>query len=88
MRSPGHVEGCGCLWAVCTERYAQGRFPGDHLLFWKPTHDRPFPLPPILREAVLDLTPTGQSHLLIYLTSGFVSLLKQRKGVPRVRFPV
>jgi uncharacterized protein (TIGR00661 family) len=38
-------------------------------------NDRTIVFPPILRESILNLTPTQGRHILIYATSGFDSLL-------------
>ncbi len=43
--------------------------------FGEVTNDRTFVFPPILRESILDLTPTQENHILVYVTKGFDSLL-------------
>lgn len=51
-------------------------------------NDRSFLFPPILRQAVLDLKPTKDEHILVYVTSGFDSLLEVLKQFPRETFRV
>jgi uncharacterized protein (TIGR00661 family) len=43
--------------------------------FEEPTNGRTFLFPPILRREVLDRQPVDGDHILVYLTSGFESLL-------------
>jgi uncharacterized protein (TIGR00661 family) len=47
-----------------------------------------FVFPPILRREVLDAKPTTGDHTLVYLTSGFESLLDVLKGFTREKFYV
>jgi uncharacterized protein (TIGR00661 family) len=47
-----------------------------------------FLFPAILRESVLQLTSTDKDHLLVYLTSGFDSLIDLLKSYSRERFIV
>ena len=47
---------------------------------------RTFLFPPILRREVADLTPTEGEAILVYLTSGFDSLLDKLKQFPRETF--
>ena len=57
-------------------------------LFGDTRNDRTFLFPPILRRAVLETQPTRGDHILVYLTSGFESLLEQLETFPRERFLV
>ena len=50
------------------------------------TNDRTFLFPPILREAVLNTQPTRGEHVLVYLTSGFESLLQELESFGRETF--
>ncbi len=52
------------------------------------TNDRTFLFPPILRRAVLDKTPTRGDHILVYVTSGYESLLEQLQEFDREKFLV
>ena len=52
------------------------------------TNDRTFLFPPILRRAVLDKTPTRGDHILVYVTSGYETLLEQLQGFDREQFLV
>ena len=52
------------------------------------TNQRTFLFPPILRRAVLETKPTAGDHVLVYLTSGYESLLEQLTEFPRERFLV
>jgi uncharacterized protein (TIGR00661 family) len=52
------------------------------------TNDRTFLFPPILRQAVLDKKPTRGDHILVYVTSGFESLLEELQEFRRERFLV
>jgi len=56
--------------------------------FCEAQNDRTFLFPPILRRAVLDLQPQLGQHILVYLTSGFESLLDTLKTFHRERFLV
>ncbi len=56
--------------------------------FGEAKNDCTFFFPPILREAVLDLRPSNEGHVLVYLTSGFESFLKLLKTFRRERFLV
>jgi len=49
---------------------------------------RTFLFPPILRREVLELKPKAGDHVLVYVTSGFESLLDELKGFSRERFLV
>lgn len=51
-------------------------------------NDHTFVFPPILRREVLDAKPTTGDHTLVYLTSGFESLLDVLKGFSREKFYV
>ena len=51
-------------------------------------NDRTFFFPPILREAVLQLQPSNEGHVLVYLTSGYESFLKLLRSFTRERFLV
>lgn len=44
-------------------------------------NERSFLFPPILRRSVLELSPSRAEHILVYVTSGFDSLIKDRKSV-------
>ncbi len=46
-------------------------------------NDRTFVFPPILRREVLQLTPSQDDHILVYVTSGFESLLSELRGFHR-----
>ena len=52
------------------------------------SNDRTFLFPPILRREVLELTPADGDHVLVYVTSGFESLLVQLAEFTRERFVV
>jgi uncharacterized protein (TIGR00661 family) len=52
------------------------------------TNDRSFLFPPLVAGDVRSRTPRDDSHLLVYLTSGFDSLLPILKSYPRERFIV
>jgi uncharacterized protein (TIGR00661 family) len=52
------------------------------------TNDRTFLFPPILRQAVLDKTPTRGDHILVYVTSGFETLLDELQEFQREEFLV
>ncbi len=54
----------------------------------KVRNDRTFLFPPILRRKVLQLEPQKGDHILVYVTSGFESLLDELKGFERERFLV
>lgn len=65
--------------------------------FWfgKPTNDRTFLFPPILRREVLAATssdpaaaPRGDAHVLVYFTRGFDAFLDHLRACPRERFVV
>lgn len=49
---------------------------------------RSFLFPPILRQAVLELQPTQGDHVLVYVTSGFESLLDELSKFTREQFCV
>lgn len=51
-------------------------------------NDRSFLFPPILRKQVLDLTPSQGEHILVYVTSGFNSLINVLNEFPREMFYV
>ncbi len=51
-------------------------------------NERTFVFPPIVRRAVLDLQPTDGDHVLVYVTSGFESLLEILSTFSRERFVV
>jgi uncharacterized protein (TIGR00661 family) len=56
--------------------------------YGKTTNDRTFLFPPILRQNVLQRSPQAGDHILVYLTSGFESLLDCLKQFPREEFLV
>ncbi len=56
--------------------------------FCEVRNGRTFLFPPILRRAVLDLQPATGDHILVYVTSGFESLLDDLKEFQRERFLV
>ena len=56
--------------------------------FEETTNDRTFLFPPILRREVLDLQSVDGDHILVYLTSGFESLLDELKNFGRESFLV
>ena len=56
--------------------------------FGETDNDRTFLFPPILRKEVLAATPRIGDHILVYVTSGFDSLLQQLQEFPRERFHV
>lgn len=56
--------------------------------FGRVKNRRTFLFPPILRQAVLDLEPTGGEHLLVYFTQSFDSFLALFDEFPRERFVV
>lgn len=51
-------------------------------------NDRSFLFPPILREEVLELSPSQGVHILVYVTSGFDSLISVLHEFPRETFYV
>lgn len=51
-------------------------------------NQRTFLFPPLVRQEVRELTPTRGEHLLVYLTSGYESLLDVLRQFPRERFLV
>lgn len=56
--------------------------------FGEVRNERTFLFPPILRSEVLSLTPQQGSHVLVYVTSGFDSLLQQLSRFGREKFYV
>ncbi len=56
--------------------------------FGKTTNDRSFLFPPILRREVLELQPRRGDHILVYVTSGFESLLAELRRFDREQFRV
>ena len=50
--------------------------------FEETTNDRTFLFPPILRREVLDQQSVDGDHILVYLTSGFESLLDRVEALP------
>jgi uncharacterized protein (TIGR00661 family) len=56
--------------------------------FGEVLNDRTFLFPPILRSAVMERTPEDRGHVLVYLTSGFETLLDHLPAFPRERFIV
>ena len=56
--------------------------------FGETRNDRTFLFPPLLREEVMDLIPAEESHVLVYLTSGFSSFLDLIRNFKRERFIV
>ncbi len=56
--------------------------------FGPTTNDRTFLFSPILRQAVLEMRPTRGDHILVYVTSGYESLLDQLETLSRERFLV
>jgi len=56
--------------------------------FGKVRNKRTFLFPPILRREVLGLQPDKGEHTLVYVTSGFESLLDELKGFQRESFLV
>jgi uncharacterized protein (TIGR00661 family) len=56
--------------------------------FGETTNDRTFLFPPILRREVLDREPADGRHVLVYLTSGFESLLDELRNFSRESFLV
>ncbi len=57
-------------------------------MFSHTTNNRTFLFPPILRQDVLQTEPTRGDHVLVYLTSGYESLLEQLKTCARERFVI
>ncbi len=51
-------------------------------------NDRSFLFPPILRQAVLELTPSRSDHIVVYATAGFETLLTELAAYTRERFLV
>ena len=49
-------------------------------------NNRSFLFPPILRKSVLELKPSSGEHILVYVTSGFDSLIDTLKHFPRESF--
>lgn len=56
--------------------------------FGETSNQRTFMFPPILQRAVLELSPCTGEHILVYLTSGFESLLDELKRFRREHFLV
>jgi uncharacterized protein (TIGR00661 family) len=56
--------------------------------FGEVLNDRTFLFPPILRRAVMERTPEDHGHVLVYLTSGFETLLDHLPTFSRERFIV
>lgn len=57
-------------------------------MFGPTTNDRTLLFPPILRQAVLDASPSHGDHYLVYVTSGYESLLEQLSRFERETFLV
>ena len=51
-------------------------------------NERSFVFPPILRQSILDLVPTREDHILVYVTSAFESLISVLQDFPRETFIV
>jgi uncharacterized protein (TIGR00661 family) len=56
--------------------------------FGKLKNDRSFLFPPILRQAVHELTPSQGDHVMVYVTAGFESLLTELAPFAREQFLV
>jgi uncharacterized protein (TIGR00661 family) len=54
--------------------------------FGETRNDRTFLFPPILRREVLEAIPERGDHILVYLTSGFETLLEELQAFPRESF--
>lgn len=54
----------------------------------RPTNQRTFFFPPIVRREVFDKEPRSGNHVLVYLTSGFESFLQMLREFPRESFLV
>lgn len=54
--------------------------------FGETRNDRTFLFPPILRREVLQLVPERGDHILVYVTSGFESLLEELRSFTRETF--
>lgn len=54
--------------------------------FGRLKNTRSFLFPPILRRSVLERNPRHGDHVLVYVTAGFKSLLKELENFPRERF--
>ena len=54
----------------------------------KVTNDRTYVFPPIVRDEVIAMESTDSGHLLVYLTSGYETLLDYLKQFQRERFIV
>ena len=52
------------------------------------TNDRTLLFPPILRDEVIAMQPSDEGHILVYLTSGYDTLLSQLKKFTHERFIV
>ena len=50
------------------------------------TNDRTLLFPPILRDEVIAMQPSNEGHILVYLTSGYDTLLSQLKKFTHERF--
>jgi len=80
--------------AKVTEAVIRAMVPGPDVSlvttfhFDKPINDHTFSFPPILRDAVLKLTPRDDGHILVYATAGFDSLLSLLPAFTRERFVV
>jgi len=80
--------------ALITETVIRAMVPRPWLSLITSFHSGPlknnksFLFPPILRESVLELRPTKKEHILVYLTSGFDSLIDTLKYFPREQFYV
>jgi len=51
-------------------------------------NNRSYVFPPILRQSILELKPEKQTHILVYVTSAFESLISVLKNFPRESFMV
>jgi len=63
-------------WVSLITTFHQGTLKNDHS----------FLFPPILRQQVLNLSSSESEHILVYVTSGFDSLVEVLKSFPREKF--
>ncbi len=54
----------------------------------KPKNDRTYIFPPMVAREVQQLNPSEGSHVLVYVTSGFETLIDLLPGFPREKFHV
>ena len=87
---PGHLK----KDALLTETIVRAMIPSPWISLITTFHfnplknDHSFLFPPILRDAVLNLSTSETDTVLVYATSGFDSLIETLKGFPRENFNI